>query len=182
VADNRWSRETISLHWLAALVLVSLTAIGKYMVDLPPSAASRLWLSRLHVLLGCVLLVLTAARLWFRVVRPAPPAPPAPKLQVLGLRAAHVALYVLTLGVVASGLTTAADTSWVSYLKGHAAEAPALAMSAARAVHENLAFSLLSLLALHIGAVMMVELQYGKTLVRILPEGEGTHAPKRQPR
>jgi cytochrome b561 len=163
-------------------VLVALTAIGKYMVDLPPGAASRLWLTRLHVLFGCVLLLLTAARLWFRMVRQAPPPPPAPKLHLLGLRIAHFLLYALTLGVVASGLATALGTEWVSYLQGRTEDAPAFVMSAARAVHENLAFSLLSLLALHIGAVMMVELQYGKTLERVLPQSETPHAPKREAR
>lgn len=168
---NHWARATVWLHWAAALLLVALAAVGKYMVDLPPSSPMRLWLTRLHVVFGVALVLLTLVRLWFRGVRRAPAALPIPKLHAMGLSLVHFMLYTITFAVGTSGVATVLNGGLQSYLKGSAHEMPALDLVTARSVHENLAFSLLSLVALHIGSVVLVELQYGKTMERMLPRG-----------
>jgi len=99
-----WGPVVIALHWLNAVAIVSLLALGLYMTRADFDAARKFDLYQLHKALGWLALVLTVARLVVRAFTPAP-APLAtisPMMNGLA-RAAHFALYGLALIVGLSG-------------------------------------------------------------------------------
>ena len=101
---NHWGPIVIALHWLNAVAIVSLLALGLYMTRADFDAARKFDLYQLHKALGWLTLVLTVARLVVRASTPAPPplATISPMMNGLA-RAVHVALYALALIVGLSG-------------------------------------------------------------------------------
>ena len=63
-------KGTIAIHWITALLIVILFPLGKYMSGLEPSA--KLWLIKIHGLLGMLIFILTIVRcvLFFTTKRP----------------------------------------------------------------------------------------------------------------
>lgn len=93
----------MALHWLQAVALVGMFAVGLYMVDLPFSP-QRLQLFNWHKWAGVLVLTLSFARLLWRLTH-RPPALPAaveagmPGWQRLAHQATHMVLYVLFFAV-----------------------------------------------------------------------------------
>ena len=98
-----YTRTSIALHWLIALLIFSLFPLGIYMADLPFSPG-RLKLYSYHKWLGVTVFLLALARLAWRWTHPAPPPPAGlPAWQRIASVAAHHLLYVLILAVPISG-------------------------------------------------------------------------------
>lgn len=91
-----YSRPAIALHWLIALLIVCIAALGLYMVDLPETAPERELLFDWHRWLGVTGFVFILARMLWRTVRK-PPALVAsmPRLQRIAASATHFLLYAL---------------------------------------------------------------------------------------
>lgn len=71
---NTYSLFSILLHWLLALGLIGLFAVGLFMADLPISPL-RLKLFNWHKWAGICVLVLSAVRLLWRITHQPPPLP-----------------------------------------------------------------------------------------------------------
>jgi cytochrome b561 len=101
---SNWSPVVIVLHWLSAVAIVSLLALGLYMTRADFDAARKYDLYQLHKALGWLTLVLTVARLVVRALTsaPNPLATISPMMNGLA-HAAHFALYALALIVGLSG-------------------------------------------------------------------------------
>jgi cytochrome b561 len=84
------------LHWLMALMILSMLFIGVGMVA---SVSERhAWLLHIHKPLGIAILVLAVARLIVRLRNPPPPLPAdLPAIQKLAAHASHWLLYILML-------------------------------------------------------------------------------------
>jgi len=99
----RYHGFAILLHWLLAVALVALFALGLYMHELPFSP-QRLKLYSWHKWAGIVVLALSLLRLLWRLGH-RPPALPAaiehamPGWQVLAHKATHLGLYLLFFAV-----------------------------------------------------------------------------------
>jgi cytochrome b561 len=93
-AGERFSPLQRGLHWLMAVMVVSMLFIGIGMVStLRPCF---LTLIAIHKPLGIAILVLAVLRLGVRLRRGAPPLPAdLPWLQAAGAKASHVLLYTL---------------------------------------------------------------------------------------
>lgn len=165
---DRWSRSSVLLHWLTAAFIVGLTAGGFIMSDLPPDSGLRLVISRLHTVSGFGLMFLTVVRLVVRS-RSAPTPLALPELHLRGVRVVHGLMYAATFALGASGVGMAAKSEWPSYVRGELSEAPDLAHLAPREVHEAAVFTLLLLVALHVGGVILQQVRHGRTLRRMLP-------------
>jgi cytochrome b561 len=90
------------LHWLIALILISAIAVAWQFDDAKGLAKFQLF--QLHKSLGITVLVLSLARLGWRLINPAP-APLAslkPWEKVLS-KAVHVGFYVIMLGMPLTG-------------------------------------------------------------------------------
>jgi cytochrome b561 len=92
-----------SLHWLMALMIFGLLALGFYMSDLPLSP-EKLQLYSWHKWAGVMVFVLVWLRLAWRITH-RPPALPAnmSRLMRLGAHAGHLMLYVLMIAIPLSG-------------------------------------------------------------------------------
>lgn len=91
------------LHWLVALLIIGLFALGQYMSDLSMSPR-KLQLYSWHKWFGVTVFLLVLIRLSWRLTHQ-PPALPAlmPKLQRIASHIGHTALYVLMLAIPVSG-------------------------------------------------------------------------------
>ena len=93
---NHYTSTAKGLHWLMAILLFGLLALGFYMHDLPLSP-EKLQLYSWHKWAGVSAFLLVLVRLGWRV-KHIPPALPAsmPKLMQLAAHAGHLALYSAT--------------------------------------------------------------------------------------
>lgn len=101
-ADGRYDGPTILLHWLTALLVVTLFALAEIWGFLPRGGL-RHSLQSLHISLGLTLTVVVVLRLLWRGAfsRRLPPADSG--ILELGARAVHVILYLLLITMVISG-------------------------------------------------------------------------------
>jgi cytochrome b561 len=92
-----------SLHWLMALMIFGLLALGFYMSDLPLSP-DKLQLYSWHKWAGVTVFVLVWIRLAWRITHrpPALPQGMSPLMQ-MGAHAGHLLLYVLMIAIPLSG-------------------------------------------------------------------------------
>jgi cytochrome b561 len=100
---NHYTSTAKGLHWLMAILLIGLLALGFYMHDLPLSP-EKLQLYSWHKWAGVSAFLLVLVRLGWRVTH-IPPALPTsmPKLMQLAAHAGHLALYGLMLAIPLSG-------------------------------------------------------------------------------
>lgn len=155
----RYTRTAISLHWLVALGLAAVFALGLYMQDLPLSP-TKLKLYSWHKWAGVSLFLLVWVRLGWRLAHPAPALPAAmPAAQRFAAGAAHGLLYALMIAIPLSGwLMSSAkgfQTVWFGVLP-----LPDLVAKDAelgellQAVHRILNYGLLGLVLAHAGAAL----------------------------
>lgn len=102
-AGSRYTAVAMLLHWLLALVILGMFAMGLYMSDLPFSPL-RLKLYNWHKWAGVTFLALTVLRLVWRVTHRPPPLPRTieqamPGWQMRAYHATHHLLYVLFFAV-----------------------------------------------------------------------------------
>ena len=177
-APSRWSGSTIALHWLSALVVLTLLALGWLMVHAIDDAASRFDLYQLHKSLGFVALALLLARIAARLATRPPIALAMPRWEQRAATLAHWTLYLLTLIATLSGwLLTSAATIPIPtrffnlfVIPNIAAANPALAEQMTE-VHLIATWLLMGLAALHIAAALKHHfINRDAALRRILPQ------------
>lgn len=92
-----------ALHWLMAILLFGLLALGFYMHDLPLSP-DKLKLYSWHKWAGVTAFLLLGFRLLWRVTHRPPALPDSmPKLMQFAAHAGHLMLYVLMIAIPLSG-------------------------------------------------------------------------------
>ncbi len=147
------------LHWLSALCVLGLLAVGFWMVGLPISLL-KLQVYAWHKWIGLTVLVLTVARLWWRWRSPPPALPDtvtAWEKRIAPL--SHGALLALLLAqpVVGWLMSSAGGVKvyWFGYLPLPDLVARDQHLFALlRQAHGVLAFALLAVIALHLLAVV----------------------------
>ena len=98
-----YTRTAKSLHWLMALLLIGLLALGFYMQDLPLSP-EKLQLYAWHKWAGVSAFLLVLLRLSWRLAHTPPPLPASmPRTMQLAAHAGHLLLYVLMLAIPLTG-------------------------------------------------------------------------------
>ena len=168
-----WGLISILFHWLSALAIIGLFALGWWMTDLgyyDPWYNQGPWV---HRSIGMLLLFATLARLVWRFAQPTPTAE-GDRLEIIAAHVGHIALYVLVLLVMVSGyLISTADGSGISVFGWF--EVPALVYdfpnqaSLAGNVHWYSALALMIISAGHaLAAFKHHWLDRHSTLVRML--------------
>ena len=151
------------LHWLMAVMILGLLALGIYMHELPLSP-QKLELYSWHKWFGVTAFLLVLVRLGWRVTH-IPPALPTsmPKLMQFAAHAGHFLLYALMLAIPLTGwLMSSAKGFTTNYfglfdLPNLIDKDKALAATLKEA-HGFLANSLMALVGLHIAAAMKHQL------------------------
>lgn len=182
-SETRYGAVAMTLHWLIAAMILGLVAVGFIMGDLENSDPNKFKLYQLHKSFGLTVLALSVLRLLWRLVNPLPPLPGDLKAwERLLARATHVVFYALMIGtpLVGWAMVSASPFNIPTRFFGQfevphlpyfatAPEKADLAESLAE-VHEMLAFGILGLLALHVGAALKHHfILKDSVLVRMLP-------------
>lgn len=103
-AATRYDDIAVGFHWLIAILIIGLLAIGKYMTDLAPDDPMRFALTQWHKTFGITVLLLSVGRLLWRFTHRPPPEPETiPAWQRKAASVAHVALYVLLFALPITG-------------------------------------------------------------------------------
>ena len=167
--SNRYDTVALTLHWLTAAAVLGLLVAGMTMTRLHPGSALQFSLYQLHKSVGITVLALTLARIGWRLAhRPPPPPDSMPAWERFAAGAAHLGLYGLLLGLPLTGWAVVSASPFniptVLYgllpwphLPGLASLAPAAkhaAEAALKQIHDAGAWTLLALLALHVGAAL----------------------------
>lgn len=99
---NRYSTVSLTLHWLTAALIVGQIVLISIAEE--ASRSERGFWMMLHKSGGMTILVLTLARIGWRMMNPAIPLPATtPKWQRLFARATHVLFYALLLALPLTG-------------------------------------------------------------------------------
>lgn len=146
------------LHWLMAIMIVSMLFIGVGMVA---SVSERhAWLLAIHKPLGIAILVLAIIRLIVRLRNPPPPLPAdLPAVQKLAAHASHYLLYVLMIAMPLVGWAMLSAGGYPVMLS-HSLRLPpifpvnASAFAVLRHAHAWLAALLLLTFLAHLGAAL----------------------------
>lgn len=106
----------IVLHWLGALAIIGLFALGLWMTGLPYTHSWYNQAPDIHKSVGVLLIALIAFRLLWRWANPLPAFEPGmPDWERIAARGAHALMYGLIIVVLVSGyLIPTADGSWIS--------------------------------------------------------------------
>lgn len=106
----------IALHWIAAIAIVGLFALGLWMTGLRYTDPWYNQAPDIHKSIGVLLIALIALRLLWRWTNPLPAFEPGmPDWERIAARGAHVLMYLLIVLVLASGyLIPTADGTWIS--------------------------------------------------------------------
>lgn len=161
-----YNRVQIVLHWLVALMILTMIAIGLFMVqlpkesELPPGEESvRAFWFLLHKSLGMTVAMLIVLRVGWRLMHKAPPLPDyVTTWQKHVSTAVHGLLYALMVAIPVTGylqsMFSQYDTKFWGLVMPRFAEADDLMRAQFSDVHAILAFTLIALLLLHIGAAI----------------------------
>lgn len=106
----------IALHWIVALAVIGLFALGFWMVDLTYYDSWYKQAPDIHRSIGVLLFVTMVARLSWRLLNASPaPLPTHSRFEIIAAHGAHWLLYLLIFVAMVSGyLISTADGSSVS--------------------------------------------------------------------
>lgn len=179
---RRYTSVAMLLHWVLAIAILTAFGVGLYVSGLPFSPR-KLQLINWHKWAGVTILVLSAARLLWRLTH-RPPALPAavqqgmPGWQTAAYHAVHHLMYLLFFIVPLAGWAYSSAKGFpvvwfgVLPLPDLVAKDDELA-KVLRQVHELSAFGLIGLVVLHVGAALKHQfVDHDGLLGRMLPGGE----------
>ena len=173
---NHYTATAKALHWLMALMLFAMLALGFYMQGLPLSP-EKLQLYSWHKWAGVTIFLLVLFRLAWRFTH-RPPALPAsmPKLMQLAAHAGHLALYGLMLAIPLSGWLMSSAKGFQTVWFGILPLPDLLAKDKAlgdllQTVHVSLNLLLLVVVVGHVGAALKHHfIDRDDILTRMLPK------------
>nr|WP_070960059.1 cytochrome b/b6 domain-containing protein [Hyphomonas sp. Mor2] len=182
-ASERYTSVAITLHWLIAIAILGMILGGWYMSDLPDGAPGQYFLYQMHKSIGITILLLTIARIIWRVMNPPPPLPEDMNaLEKTGSHLVHLGFYGLMIlmpltGWLYSSVSVKLDVptvlygviSWpdVPFVAGLKTEA---ASGVVNFIHSKLAWVAIGLLALHVAGALKHEFSAEEgVLKRMIP-------------
>jgi cytochrome b561 len=101
---GKYHNASIGLHWLMLVLFISVYATIELRVLFEKGTETREMMKSLHFMLGLAMLGLAWLRLAMRIKHPIPPIQPnPPAAQEVLAKLAHMALYVLMIGMPLAG-------------------------------------------------------------------------------
>ena len=182
-SSERYTSVAITLHWVIAIAIVGMILGGWYMGDLPDGAPGQYFLYQMHKSIGITILMLTVARIIWRVMNRPPPLPEEMKgLEKTASHLVHLGFYGLMIALpltgwlyssvsvkldvptVLYGIISWPDVPFVESLKTEAAS------GTVNFIHSKLAWIVLALLGLHVAGAVKHELSAENgVLKRMIP-------------
>ena len=99
----RYGIVAMALHWVIALLLIGNLALGLYFTGMLENDSSRPVFSNLHKSIGLTVLMLSLARLVWRLMHRPPPPAQGPAWSLLLARLVHWAFYGLLIALPLAG-------------------------------------------------------------------------------
>lgn len=169
----RFGRVSRALHWGMALLIIAQLALGLVLSWTVPTLGT-IWLYSLHKSLGFTMLLLVLARLiWHRISPvPAPLGDPSALPQRIA-RAVHAAMYVLLVVLPLSGWAGSSATGIDTVVFGGLTLPPLVPQTegwetAAFLLHQISAYTLASLLVLHVAGALIRRAKGDRSLARMI--------------
>ena len=179
--DRQYSGFAKLLHWLTALTVVGMFALGLWMMELSYYDSWYRTAPDIHKSIGIALVLVTVIRLVYKFSMPHPGALPGHSRPVrVAAKVVHAAIYLLLLAMFVSGylITTAKGDPLVVF--GGYLQIPSVFTGVdnledkAGEVHEIVAFSLIGLAVLHaLAALKHHFVDRDDTLLRMIRRGRG---------
>jgi cytochrome b561 len=164
---DRYDAVAIGLHWLIALGIGAQLLLGLDMVQFETQLSQKFYLYQLHKSIGITVLLAVLVRVAWRLTHRPPPLPPAmPGHEKAAAEGVHYLLYALMLGLPLTGwaLASASVFNIPTVLYGSIPwpHLPVLSTLSNKApvetalkwTHAWLAWAIIAVLALHVGAVI----------------------------
>ena len=99
-----YDRFALALHWLSAVLLVFMTGLGWYMMEIEHTPPAKQYFI-LHKSLGLIVLALVLVRIWWRRGHPVPQLPSQmPAWQLRAAQMVQVGLYLCMLALPLAGI------------------------------------------------------------------------------
>jgi cytochrome b561 len=175
MTPNHYTPSAIRLHWLLAALIFVIFPLGIVVHGMAFSPL-KLQLLSYHKWLGVTIFVLALVRLAWRATHTPPPLPDSlPRWQHRVSHLVHGLLYVLMLTIPVSGWLMSSAKGFQTVLFGvlplpDLIDKNKTLAETLFALHQALNFSLLGLLAAHIGAALKHHLiDHDDILTRMLP-------------
>lgn len=174
-SNTHYGKASIILHWLMLLLFIAIYACIELREIYPKGSDPREAMKAWHFMLGLSVLPLVAIRLYFKVSAPTPTITPLPTAwQMMSAKLAHIALYVLMIGMPLLGwLLLSAAGKPIPFF---GLELPALIeknkalASSIKELHETIGVVGYYLIALHAAAALFHHhVLKDNTLKRMLP-------------
>ena len=174
--SHQYTATAKSLHWLMAVMLFGLLALGLYMTELPLSP-EKLKLYSWHKWAGVTVFLLLFFRLLWRIKNPPPPLPESmPRTLQLVAHAGHFGLYALMFAIPLSGWLMSSAKGFQTVYFGVLPIPDLIEKNKELGhllaeVHETLSWLFIILLVGHIAAALKHHfIDKDDILVRILPD------------
>ncbi len=173
--DVHYTATAKALHWLMALIIFGLIALGLYMTGLPMSP-KKLQVYSWHKWAGVTLFVLLLVRVAWRITHRPPPLPwQMGRLQQLAAHAGHLGLYLMMMALPISGWLMSSAKGFQTVWFGVLPLPDLLAKDKVlgdqlQALHQTLAWLLIAMLVVHVLAALKHHwLDKDDILTRMLP-------------
>lgn len=153
---KRYHPAHVTIHWLMALLVVLMLGVGKVvMPGVDPTDPQKPMMLQSHTFIGFGITILLVIRLVlvFAAKRPAPADAGSAFLNWVG-KAVHVLLYVLLIGMAASGLGLFQMANLPAVFSGAQPYPSNFFDYLPRGGHGLFSWLLLALVALHVGAAL----------------------------
>lgn len=170
----RYAGAMIALHWLIAVGIIGLLALGLYMVGLPKGLPLKATLLNLHKSVGLTVFLLVLLRIMARVAFHRPPLPPMRPWQRAAARTTQGLLYVAMVGMPVCGYLGSSFNRYGTRFWGMALPKWGWDDAGLRelffGLHEALGYLLIFLIVLHVaGALKHQLIDRDNLLARMLP-------------
>ncbi len=166
-APDRYTTVAIMFHWLIAILIIGMLAMGLYMTGLP-NAPAKFKLFQLHKSIGITILALSLLRLAWRLAHRPPPLPLGMKRwERLAAHGTHWLFYFMMIAMPMTGwIMVSASTMHLPTVLYGVVTLPNLPLPGdpdqqkqighlSDTAHEWGAWTMIGLLCLHVGAALM---------------------------
>ena len=173
-SDTNFGWIHIIVHWVSAVAVIGLFAVGYWMVDLNYYSEWYRTAPDLHKSFGLTLFALTLFRLGWLVASPTPSSLSTKPIEKHAAKAGHITLYLLLIAIMVSGyMISTADGRGIEWFGLF--EVPGFGEivenqeDIAGKIHEWLAYGLIGVAIVHaLAALKHHFVDKDKTLVRML--------------
>ena len=153
--SDRYGTIAVSIHWLTAVLILIALGSGFSAAD-AVDTGNKAQLLRVHLSTAIAVFALTLFRVlwWWALDKKPDPAPGSPFWQERSARIVHFLFYIVTFGMVASGMGMVLLSGAGPVVFGQAGALPDFWTYAPRTPHGIGARLLLALLVFHTGAAL----------------------------